>query len=135
MANNIHVNKIYFMKHMMRLIKLTGNAKQWHEKLHEQKNKRTELLSLESDIRDAMINYLKSVGETEEFSLIFESFGAVKLACNGDLFDLEQIGGFCDVFNLEIVLTNRLVVENFIANTTEIKTNYLFQTKIIDKRK
>lgn len=116
----------------MRTFKLTtdeANVQVWHNILEEQKKQRTELIELEMEIRNAMIEYLKTVGETEDFNLIFESFGAVKLSCDGDLFDLEQIGGFCDVFNLEIVINNRLVVENYLNKSTDVKTNYLFQTK------
>ena len=108
---------------------MTNNAKQWHNLIREQQEARTELIEKEVHIRDAMINYLQTVGETEDFSLTYESFGGVKLACQGDLFDLEQIGGFCDVFNLELCINNRLVVEDYLRDITAIKTNYFFTTK------
>ena len=108
---------------------MTTDAKTWHKAIEEQQKARTELIEKEVHIREAMINYLQTVGETEDFSLTYESFGAVKLSCNGDLFDLEQIGGFCDVFNLKLIINNRLVVEDYLRDTTTIKTNYIFETK------
>lgn len=108
---------------------MTTDAKQWHKLIQEQQEARTELIEKETHIREAMINYLQTVGETEDFNLTYESFGGVKLACRGDLFDLEQIGGFCDVFNLKLIINNRLVVEDYLRDMTTIKTNYLFTTK------
>lgn len=108
---------------------MTGNATQWHDIIKEQHELRRKTLDAEMHIQEAMVNTLKSIGETDDFTLRYEPFGAVKLHCNGDLFDLEQIGAFCDIFNLDICITNRIVVENYMDNTTEIKTNYLFQTK------
>ena len=107
---------------------MTGNANQWHEKIEEHKKLRTEMLEAEMNIQEAMVSYLKTVGETEDFSLRYESFGEVRLHCNGDLFDLHQIGDFCDVFNLDILITNRVVVEDHMRDVTEVKTNYLFTT-------
>lgn len=107
---------------------MTGNANQWHEKIEEHKKLRTEMIEAEMNIQEAMVSYLKTVGETEDFSLRYESFGEVRLHCNGDLFDLHQIGDFCDVFNLDILITNRVVVEDHMRGVTEVKTNYLFTT-------
>ena len=107
---------------------MTGNANQWHDIIKEQHELRRKTLDAEMSIQEAMINYLKTVGETEDFSLRYESFGEVKLHCNGDLFDLHQIGDFCDVFNLDILITNRVVVEDHMRDVTEVKTNYLFTT-------
>lgn len=112
---------------------MTGNATQWHDIIEQHKKLRTEMLETEMSIQEAMISYLKTVGETEDFSLRYESFGEVQLHCNGDLFNLHQIGDFCEVFNLDILITNRVVVEDYMRDTTEIKTNYLFTTKTVEE--
>ena len=106
-----------------------SDAKVYHKLIQDQQDTRTSLIEKEVHIREAMISYLKEVGETEDFTLIWESFGAVKLTCHGDIFDLEQIGDFCEVFNLELCINNRLVVEDHLRDMTTIKTNYLFQIK------
>lgn len=107
---------------------MTGDAKQWHKIIQKQHHARTELIEIETHIRDAMINYLKAIGGGDRFGLTFESHGTVTLNCEGDLFDLEEIGGFCDVFDLKLCINNRLVVEDYLADTTTVKTAYLFQT-------
>lgn len=112
---------------------MTNDAKQWHKIIQKQHDTRTELIEIEEHIRNAMINYLKEIGGGDKFSLTFESYGTVTLNCEGDLFDLEEIGGFCEVFNLDILINNRVVVENYMQDTTTIKTSYLFQTGKIKK--
>lgn len=107
----------------------TDKADIWHNIIKEQHELRRKCIESEIHIQEAMTSYLKTVGETEDFSLRYESFGEVRLHCNGDLFDLHQIGDFCDVFNLDILITNRVIVEDHMRDTTEIKTNYLFTTK------
>ena len=107
---------------------MTSDAKQWHSIIQKQHDTRIELIEIEEHIKNAMINYLKEIGGGDKFSLTYESFGGVTLQCQGDLFDLEEIGGFCDVFDLQLIINNRLVVEDYIQNTTTIKTNYLFHT-------
>jgi len=107
---------------------MTGNANQWHEKIEEHKKLRTEMIEAEMNIQEAMVSYLKTVGETEDFSLRYESFGEVRLHCNGDLFDLHQIGDFCDVFGLELLINNRTIAEDHMTDSTIIKTGYLFTT-------
>lgn len=106
-----------------------NDGKVWHEKIMEHKKHRTKMLELNLEIQEAMTEYLKTVGETEDFSIRFEDFGAVELSCNGDLFNLEQIGGFCEVFNLDITINNRSVIENHLADSTSVRTEYLFSTK------
>ena len=115
---------------------MTENTKAdaWHDIIKERHELRRKTLDAEMNIQEAMISYLKTVGETEDFSLRYESFGEVKLSCKGDLFDLHQIGDFCDVFNLQILITNRVVIEDYMRDTTEVRTNYLFTTKSKEDR-
>ena len=51
----------------------------------------------------------------------------VELNCKGDLFDLEQIGDFCDVFGLALLINNRVIVEDYLQDNTKIIINYLCQ--------
>lgn len=103
-------------------------ADYWKNRIREHQKQRTATIEIQQDIQEAMINYLKTVGKTEEFTLAYHEFGEVELHCNGDLFDLEQIGGFCDVFGLQIIINNRLVSEDHMTDSTIIKTGYLFTT-------
>ena len=105
-----------------------NDGKFWHKIIQKQQEARTELIEIQQHVESAMVEYLKEVGETEDFILTYHSTGYVELKCKGDLFDLEQIGGFCDVFDLISIINNRLVVENYLENSTTVKTNYLFQT-------
>lgn len=106
---------------------MTGKADQWHDILQRHQDVRTEQEELRMKIQEAMTNYLQTVGETEDFTLIYNETAMVELNCKGDLFDLEQIGDFCDVFGLSLLINNRVVVEDYLQDNTEIITNYLFQ--------
>lgn len=109
-------------------------ADYWKNRIIEHQKQRTATIEIAQDIQEAMINYLKSVGKSEEFTLAYHEFGEVELHCNGDLFDLEQIGGFCDVFGLQIMISNRLVAEDYMTDSTNINTNYLFTTSDFKKQ-
>ena len=104
----------------------TDDAKCWHERIKEHIDMRKDLIESNSYISKAMENYLKTAGDTDDFYLDFRDNGTVTLSCNGDLFDLEQIGGFCEVFNLELYISSRSVVEHHLQDTTTITTRYLF---------
>ena len=104
------------------------DADYWKNRIKEHQKQRTETISMQMDIQDAMINYIKSVAESEEFSLTYREFGEVILHCDGDLLDLEQIGGFCDVFGLKLLINNRTIAEDHMVDSTTIKTGYLFTT-------
>ena len=112
-----------------------ANADIWKDIIKDHLSKRKDEIELRAHIQDAMINYLQTVGETEEFELTYNQNAVVELNCKGDLFDLEQIGGFCDVFGLELLVNSRAVVENFQQDYTETGTNYLFQYKHIKEIK
>ena len=113
----------------------TAKADVWQDIIKDHLHKRKEEIELRAHIRDAMINYLQTVGETEDFELTYSQNAVVELNCKGDIFDLEQIGGFCDVFGLETVVNSRVVVENYQQDYTETGTNYLFQFKHIKEIK
>lgn len=104
------------------------DADYWKNRVKEHQEQRTETISMQMDIQDAMINYIKSVAESEEFTLTYHEYGEVTLQCDGDLLDLEQIGRFCDVFGLELLINNRTITEDYMADSTMIKTGYLFTT-------
>ena len=106
---------------------MTTKADHWKGMVQYHISKRKEEIEVRMDIQEAMTNYLQSVGETEDFTLIYNDDTTTELTCNGDLFDLEQIGDFCEVFGLSLIINNRVVVENYMEDTTEILTNYLFQ--------
>lgn len=112
-----------------------ANVDIWKDIIKDHLSKRKDEIELRAHIQDAMINYLQTVGETEEFELTYNQNAVVELNCKGDLFDLEQIGGFCDVFGLELLVNSRAVVENFQQDYTETGTNYLFQYKYIKEIK
>ena len=112
-----------------------ANADIWKDIIKDHLSKRKDEIELRAHIQDAMINYLQTVGETEEFELTYNQNAVVELNCKGDLFDLEQIGGFCDAFGLELLVNSRAVVENFQQDYTETGTNYLFQYKHIKEIK
>ena len=103
-----------------------NDAKFWHRIIEKHKKARIEMIEINLTITDAMKNYLETVGETSDFHIEFEDQGTVTLTCNGDLFNLEQIFDFCDVFNLSLIINNRVIIENHLQNTTEIRTKYLF---------
>lgn len=113
---------------------MTFKADVWQKTIKEHQESRKETLDLQLNIQDAMINYLKTVGETEDFTLTYHEFGEIELHCNGDLFNLEQIGGFCDVFGLKILINNRTIIEDYLTDTTSVKTSYLFTTNPIPKK-
>lgn len=112
-----------------------AEAKIWHEIIKDHLTKRKEEIELRTHIRNAMITYLQTVSESEDFELKYSPDAVVELNCKGDLFDLEQIGGFCDVFGLDIIVNSRVVIENFQQDYTETGTNYLFQYKGIKEIK
>ena len=112
---------------------MTFKADVWQKTIKEHQESRKETLDLQLNIQDAMVNYLKTVGESEDFTLNYHEFGEIELHCNGDLFDLEQIGDFCNVFGLEILINNRAIIEDYLSNTTSVKTGYLFTTNSISK--
>ena len=101
----------------------------WHEIMEKHHESRRTTLELNRYIFNGMVDYLKCLDETDDFTLRFEDNGTVELHCNGDLFDLVQIGNFCDKFNLELIINNRTVVENHLEDRTDVRTRYLFSTK------
>ena len=105
----------------------------WYDIIKDQLNKTSDSLKLVMKIQEAMKNYLKTISESEDFEIEYNAIGTATLTCKEDLFDLEQIGGFCDIFNLDIIVTSRLVVENFIKDTTEVKNSYYLQVKSLMK--
>lgn len=107
---------------------MTGNAKTWHKIIKRHQNHRTRMIELNLKITEAMTEYLKAISESEQFNIRFEDEGIVKLSCDGDLFNLEDIGGFCEVFNLELLINNRTMIENHMEDETVIRTKYLFST-------
>lgn len=107
---------------------MTTTTKTWPKIIKRHHDYRIKMIELNLKIEEGMREYLKSVGETEDFTIRFEDNGAVQLDCNGDLFNLEQIGDFCDVFNLTIIINNRTIVENHLDDNTSIRTRYLFST-------
>ena len=114
---------------------MVAKADVWQKKIDSHQEYRKETISLQQDIQEAMISYLKTVGETEDFSLNYHEFGEIELHCEGDLFDLEQISGFCDVFGVHLLLNNRLVVEDYMTAKTTVKTGYLFTITDFKKEK
>lgn len=133
--DDVPVNEIY--KEDQDTMKNTENAKAdiWQEIIKDHLNKRKEEIELRTHIREAMVSYLQTVSESEDFELKYSPDAVVELNCKGDLFDLEQIGGFCEVFGLDIIVNSRVVVENYQQDYTETGTNYLFQYKNIKEIK
>ena len=84
----------------------TQNAEVWHRIIKRHQTTRTKMIELNLKIEEAMQEYLKTINENGYFTLRFEDTGIVNLECEGDLFNLEEIGGFCDVFNLQLVINN-----------------------------
>ncbi|WP_296882159.1 hypothetical protein [uncultured Methanobrevibacter sp.] len=113
---------------------MTTTHKTWHKIIKRHNDCRAKMIELNLKIEEGMKEYLKTVGETEDFIIRFEETGTIKLNCNGDLFNLEQIFDFCDVFNLSLIINNRVIVENHLKNTTEIRTNYLFTTGKLEEK-
>lgn len=114
---------------------MTGNAKTWHKIMKRHQDYRTRMIELNLKITEAMTSYLETISESEQFNaeseqfnIRFEDEGIVKLNCEGDLFNLEDIGGFCEVFNLELLINNRTMIENHMEDETVIRTKYLFST-------
>lgn len=113
----------------------TNDADVWHSIIKDQLIKTGDSLKLVMKIQDAMKSYLKTVSETEEFNVEYNAIGTVTLTCKEDLFDLVQIGDFCDVFNLDIIVASRLIVENYIKDTTEVKNTYYLQVRNLKELK
>ena len=107
----------------------------WQDIIKDHLTKRKEEIDLRANIQEAMVSYLQSVSESEDFELKYSPDAVVELNCKGDLFDLEQIGGFCDVFGLDLIVNSRVVLENYQQDYTETGTNYLFQYKNIKEIK
>ncbi|MBQ2635363.1 MAG: hypothetical protein IJJ11_00725 [Methanosphaera sp.] len=100
----------------------------WQRLVKRHQDARAKMIELNIKIEDGMENYLKSISENNDFTIRFEDNGAIYLNCKGDLFDLEQIFDFCDVFGLTLMLNNRTIVENHLDDKTSIRTEYLFTT-------
>ena len=113
---------------------MTTTTKTWHKIIKRHHDYRGKMIELNLKIEEAMKEYLKTIGETEDFTIRFEDSGVVQLDCNGDLFDLEQIGDFCDVFNLTLIINNRTLVENHMEDNTKIRTKYLFTTHNVKEK-
>jgi len=111
-----------------------AHADVWQHIIEDHHNHRKKMIELNLDITEAMTNYLSTVGETKDFTIRFEDDGRITLTCQGDLFDLEQIGDFCDVFNLKLIINNRVVVENHLDDSTEVRTKYLFFTQRLHEK-
>lgn len=108
---------------------IIGSSNAWHKVISRHHEYRKVMIELSMYISEGMESYLKAHGKTDDFTLRFEDHGTVELHCNGDLFNLEQIGDFCDKFNLELIINNRTVVENHLEDRTDVRTRYLFSTK------
>ena len=76
----------------------------------------------------------KNISENNDFTIRFEDSGIVHLDCEGDLFDLVEIGDFCDTFSLKLIINNRTIVENHMEDNTRIRTRYLFTTHGIQQK-
>ena len=99
------------------------------EKLKEYLDKREKYITCGLTIEKEMIQHLKQY-TNEKFTLTYDNpVQSVTLDCEGDLFNLEQIGEFCDKYHLDLIINNRLVTENHLEDTTTIKTKYLFYQK------
>jgi len=103
----------------------------WHRIIKRHYDARVKMIELSLKIEEGMREYLEDVGESNDFTLRFEDTGIAHLDCEGDLFDLEQIGDFCDVFNLKLIINNRTVVENHMQDETRVRTKYLFTTNLV----
>lgn len=110
------------------------NPTTWHKLIQRHKNTRTRMIELNLKIEEGMKNYLETVGETTDFTIRFEDTGTVQLECEGDLFNLEQIFDFCEVFNLQLIINNRTIVENHLKDNTAIRTRYLFTTHAVKEK-
>ena len=106
---------------------MTTTANTWPKIIKRHQDYRTRMIELNLKITEAMQNYLKTITKGY-FTIRFEDEGLIKLNCEGDLFNLEEIGGFCEVFNLELLINNRTIVENHMEDDTAIRTKYLFST-------
>ena len=100
----------------------------WQRLIKRHQDARAKMIELNIKIEEGMENYLKSISESDDFTIRFEDSGAVYLNCKGDLFNLEQIFDFCDVFGLTLMINNRTIVENHLDDNTSIRTEYLFTT-------
>lgn len=107
---------------------IPNDGKEWHNIMSEHHKYRKGMIELNLHLTKAMEEYLKCVGETDNFALRFEDYGSIELHCEGDLFNLEQISDFCEVFNLTLIINSRCMVENYLQNRTDIRTKYLFTT-------
>ena len=106
------------------------DADYWKKRIKKHQKQRTATIEIQEDIRKAMTSYLETVGETGtgDFTLTYHEFGEIELKCRGDLFNLEEIGDFCEVFGLSLMINNRVVVEDHLTDSTTITTGYLFTT-------
>ena len=109
-----------------------ANKDYWVQRMKTYRQLRMDLIETRMDITDAMENYLETVGESNDFSIRLDELENVILTTRGDLFDLEQIGDFCDVFSLDIMIVKRNVIENYMLDETIVRVNYWFQTKKVE---
>ena len=110
-----------------------SDADFWKNLIKEHENHVNTNETVRLKIESAMTNYLNSVGETEDSIVTYTSKShIVELDYYGDLFNLEQIGEFCDVFGLDILINNRTVIENYEDNSTTVENNFLFKVKGVD---
>ena len=113
---------------------MTTTDKIWHKIIKRHQDHRSKMIELNLKIEEGMKEYLKTVGETDDFTIRFEDSGVIQLDCDGDLFNLEQIFDFCDVFNLTLIINNRTMVENHLEDNTAIRTKYLFTTHAVKEK-
>ena len=104
----------------------------WVQRMKTYHELRMDLIETRMDIAEAMKNYLKTVADSKDFIITIDEFEDVDLCTNGDLFDLEQIGDFCDVFSLDIMIVKRSVIENYLLDKTTVRVNYYFQAKKVE---
>lgn len=112
----------------------TTNADVWHRIIKRHHDARIKMIDLNLKIEEAMREYLENICESDDFTIRFEDTGTVQLDCEGDLFDLVQIGDFCDLFKLKLIINNRTVVENHMRDETAIRTKYLFLTNLVQEK-
>lgn len=106
----------------------------WQRLIKRHQDARGKMIELNLKIEEGMRKHLEKLSESNDFTIRFEDSGLVNLDCEGDLFDLEQIGDFCDTFSLKLIINNRTIVENHLEDNTRIRTRYLFTTHGIQQK-
>ena len=103
----------------------------WQRLIKRHQDARGKMIELNLKIEEGMRKHLEKVSESNDFTIRFEDSGIVHLDCEGDLFDLVEIGDFCDTFSLKLIINNRTIVENHMQDETKVRTKYLFTTNLV----